>query len=289
MNAHQTGAERTDSILPEAAAVLKDAGVEAPRREARLLLAHALRMSPEQLVSRDIPVPAGAADLFRELVARRSRREPFAYITGRREFWSLAFEVGPAVLIPRPETETLIEASLREFPRREQALRVLDLGTGSGCLLLAFLSERPNATGLGVDLSPDAIEIAARNARHLSLQSRTEFVRSDWTAGIGGKFDVVFANPPYVRSSELPALEPEVAGHEPLAALDGGADGLSAYRAIASGLAPFVAPGGRVFLEAGEGQAAAVRGIFAAAGFGDAGTVPDLAGIERCVVASGLE
>jgi release factor glutamine methyltransferase len=273
-----------ESLLARGVEMLRNAGIESPRREARLLLAHALGNPADELISTRIPVPASKADAFDALLARRCKHEPLAYITGSREFWSINFLVAPGVLIPRPESETLVEAGLRKYPKRDAALRVLDLGTGSGCLLLAFLSERPHARGLGVDLSQAALSVAARNARALSLDRRTRFRRGDWTRGISEQFDIVFANPPYISARELLQLQPDVVHFEPREALDGGEDGLNAYRSIAAGLPSILSSGARVFIETGEGQAGAVQQIFASAGLTHDGTVSDLAGIPRCVI-----
>lgn len=273
-----------DRLLDEATAQLRLAGIESPRREARLLLGHSVGVPTGEIATGRIAISRSCAEVFSAAVIRRCRREPFAYITGMREFWSLAFGVSRDVLIPRPETETLIESALREFPSRDAPLRVLDLGTGSGCLLLAFLSERPNASGVGADLSQATLRLAARNARDLSLETRVSFVQSHWTSAISGTFDVVFANPPYVPTSAFAGLAAEVAQYEPRLALDGGADGLCAYRDIAAGLPKSMAPGALLFVEAGYGQAPEIREIFAAAKFQHQDTVCDLGGVPRCVV-----
>jgi release factor glutamine methyltransferase len=275
-----------ESLLARGVEMLRNAGIESPRREARLLLAHALSIAADKLISARITVQDSKANAYDALLARRCKHEPLAYITGSREFWSINFFVAPGVLIPRPESETLVEAGLRKFPERDAALRVLDLGTGSGCLLLAFLSERPHARGLGVDLSQTALSVAARNARALSLDRRTRFRRSDWTRDISGRFDIVFANPPYISARELLQLQPDVAQFEPREALDGGEDGLNAYRSIAAGLRPILSLGARIFIEAGQGQAGAVQQIFASVGLAYDGAVSDLAGIPRCVIMS---
>jgi release factor glutamine methyltransferase len=273
-----------DRLLDEAAVQLRRAGIESPRREARLLLGHAIGVSPGEIAISRIAISQKSAERFSALLNRRCRREPFSYITGTREFWSLAFAVSREVLIPRPETETLIESALRQFPSRDAAVRVLDLGTGSGCLLLAFLSERPNGTGVGVDLSQAALRLAADNARDLSLQPRVRFIQSHWASAISGTFDVAFANPPYIPTGEFAGLAAEVAQHEPRLALDGGADGLRAYREIAAELPKSMAPGAMLFVEVGYGQAPDVRKIFGAAKFQHQDTVRDLGGIPRCVV-----
>ena len=271
--------------LAVAAKRLRTAGIPSPRREARLLLAHALHVSPDHVVSGDLrPACTEALDRYETAVARRTAREPLAYIVGSREFWSLNFAIAPGILVPRPESETLVEEALRRLPVRDAPLRALDLGTGSGCLLLAFLSEKPRAFGLGVDNSQIAVVTARRNAGSLGLADRAKFIRGDWADGISGAFDPIFVNPPYLATSELPLLEPEVARYEPRTALDGGHDGLSAYRRILPSLALCLAPDGIAFLEIGQGQAKAVENLLAEAKLGMDGTVCDLAGIPRCVV-----
>lgn len=272
--------------LAGAASALRAAGVESPRREARLLLAHALGIRQEDIVAGRVSHLSGEAlERFESGLKRRIAREPLAYILGSKEFWSLDFLVGPGVLVPRPESEILIEEALRRFPDRDAPLRALDLGTGSGCLILAFLSERPKATGLGIDISPAALGIAERNAKNLGLEDRVKFRRSDWTKDICGVFDAIFVNPPYIGEDELAGLEPEVAGYEPRGALDGGADGLDCYRPIAAGLVQHLSPRGHAFFEIGRGQAEAVATILAGNGLAVEGTVCDLAGIPRCLVA----
>jgi release factor glutamine methyltransferase len=269
-------------LLRKAAEKLRKARMAAPRREARLLLARTLGIQPEKLISSNYPVTAPQRAEFEALIERRTRYEPIAYLTGLREFWSLDFEVGAGVLIPRPETETLIEAALQTCADRFAPLRVLDLGTGSGCLLLAFLSERPNASGLGIDRSETALRIAERNARSLGLLPPARFSPGDWCRGLTEQFDVVFANPPYIATAELAHLAPDI-GYEPSEALDGGVDGLNAYRRIAAELPAVLAPGGVAFLEIGQGQAAAVEELVRAAKLKPCGTICDLAGIPRCV------
>ena len=270
-------------VLDEAASLLRNAGVDSPRAEARLLLAHAMGVRQEDIVSGAHPDDA-ALRRFRAAVERRRAREPFAYIVGRREFFSLDFAVGPGVLIPRPESEMLIEEALRRFPRPDDRLRVLDLGTGSGCLLLAFLAERPHAEGVGIDKSDIALRFARRNAERLGVAVRARFLCGNWAESIHAQFDLIFANPPYVKSSDTPALAPEVAVHEPATALDGGRDGLEAYRRIAPALRELLSPGGCAFVEIGEGQAEAVSAVFTNANLEIDGTVTDLARINRCLV-----
>lgn len=277
-----SGATRGEAIAA-AAARLAAAGVEDPARDARLLYRWAAGLSGAALAAGQ-GEPAGAAELaaFGPAVARRAERVPLAQITGRRAFWGREFRVTADVLDPRPETETLIAAALEGPP----AARVLDLGTGSGCLLLTLLAEWPGATGLGIDASPAALAVAAGNAADLGLAARAEFRPGDWLTGIGERFDLIAANPPYIPEADLAALAPEVRLHEPRMALtpgtDASGDGLGAYRAIAPRLSAVLAPGGRFLAEFGAGQGAAVQAIFAAAGHHGI-LRADLDGRPRCI------
>jgi release factor glutamine methyltransferase len=217
------------------------------------------------------------------LLGRRLAHEPLALILGRREFWSLDFAVSPATLIPRPESETLIEASAAAFASRPPPRRLLDLGTGTGCLLLAALSEFPAAFGVGVDLAPEAAALAASNAAALGMAERACFMCGDWADPLDARFDLVLCNPPYVTTSEIDGLMPEVRRYEPRRALDGGPDGLAAYRHLLPCLSRLLDSGGVAVLELGAGQAVAVTNLARQAGFGS--TVrPDLAGIPRAIV-----
>jgi release factor glutamine methyltransferase len=217
------------------------------------------------------------------LLARRQTREPIALILGHREFWSLDFAVSPATLIPRPESETLIEAAVAEFARRPPPGRILDLGTGTGCLLLAALAEFPSAVGIGIDRSPAAAALAAHNAAMLGMADRAAFMCGDWAAALDGQFDLILCNPPYIPTADLPALMPEVARYEPQSALDGGSDGFSAYRALVPNLPHLLAPDGIAILELGAGQAETADELAR-----DAGFIPtlrhDLSGIARALV-----
>ncbi len=271
------------------AETLRRAGIEAPRAEARLLVAHVLGVTAERVFGwPETPLEAAQRQRLADLVGRRAEREPMAHLLGRREFWGLPFAVTSAVLTPRPETETLIEALIDSFPDRARALSVLDLGTGSGCLLLAALTEYPAAWGLGVDRSPAALAVAAANARGLGLERRCVLIAADWGDALANVFDIVIANPPYIATAEIAALAPEVSRFEPRGALDGGDDGLDAYRRIAGQLGRLLAPGGRTFLEVGAGQAAAVGRLLESAGFRTR-TRRDLAGVERCIIAAQSE
>jgi release factor glutamine methyltransferase len=254
-----------------------------PRLEARLLLAHALGLTRADLI-RD-PHRHIEAGAFDELLARRLGHEPLAHILGRREFWSLEFQVSPATLIPRPDSETLIEAALAHYAAAPPPRQILDLGTGTGCLLLALLHEFPAAFGIGVDIAPEAARLARRNANQIGLADRAAFVGGDWTNALNGRFDLVISNPPYIPAADIPGLMPEVALHEPRRALDGGADGCDAYRTILHDLAHRLLPGGAAILELGAGQAAAVSALAQQAGFA-ASLHLDLAGIQRAIVLS---
>jgi len=268
----------TKQALQEITARLAAVGIEDARREARIILAASLNLDAAGLLlQHDVPASA-----FTPLVARREQREPLAYILGRREFWGLQFEVSPATLIPRPESETLIEAAIAAFGGRNAVKTILDLGTGTGCLLLAALSEFPHAFGIGVDVSPAAAALAARNAAKLGLRGRSAFLAGNWSAPLRQNFDLVLSNPPYIRAGDVSALMPEVARFEPATALAGGADGLAAYREIIALLPELLAPSGIAILELGAGQAPDVAAMAQAAGF-SAEIRADLANIPRAV------
>jgi release factor glutamine methyltransferase len=272
-------------FLCQAGQRLRGAAIEAPRLEARRLLAHVLGTTEEALL-RDprAPVPADKAAQFAGLLARRVAHEPFAYLIGHVGFWTLELEVSPATLIPRADSESLIEAALEACPDKGAALNVIDLGTGTGALLLALLSELPAASGVGVDLKPEAAALAARNAARLGLADRAWFLAGDWAAALSGRFDLLLCNPPYIESVAIPALMPEVARHEPASALDGGADGLSAYRHIIADLPRLLAPRGVAVLELGQGQQAAVEALARAVGLMPAACRADLGGVPRALV-----
>ncbi len=272
---------RLDHALALAQQRLARAGLDQPRREARLLAAHLLGVSPGTLLAPDVQLDSVA---FEALVARRAGREPLAYITGRQGFWTLTLDVSPDTLIPRADSETLIEAALAALPGRRQVRRVLDLGTGTGCLLLAALSEYTDAFGVGVDLSPAASDLARRNAGASGLASRAAFLAGDWAAALSASFDLILANPPYIDSPAIAGLMPEVGGYESHRALDGGADGLRAYAALMPQLAQRLAPGGVGVLELGAGQEQAVADLAAQAGLSHVATRPDLAGTPRALV-----
>ncbi len=273
-----SGAGTAAAALVGAVRHLAGAGIADPARDARRLLAHALGLPPSRLtlVLGD-PLPEAAAAIFAAAIADRARHRPVAQITGRRSFWGRDFLVTADTLDPRPETESLIAAALAR-----PAARVLDLGTGTGCILLTLLAEWPGATGLGTDVSVAALEVARRNAAALGLGDRAGFVLADWATDLSGPFDLIVSNPPYIAADEIAGLSPDVRDWEPMLALSPGGDGLAAYRAILPQAAALLAPDGRVLVEIGATQGAAVVAIGRAAGF-EAAILPDLDGRDRVV------
>mgnify|MGYP005750378121 CR=1 FL=1 len=267
--------------LRAAADRLSAAGVSDAMRDARLLLAHALGIGSDRLTLhlRDAPQAEPLAR-FQALVAARAARAPLSHLTGQRLFWGRPFRVTPDVLDPRPETETLVALALAE-----PFARVLDLGTGSGAILLSLLADRPTATGTGADVSAAALAVARGNAQALGVAARADFVLSDWCAQISGAYDLIVSNPPYIALSEMAALSPEVREHEPHLALTDGGDGLAAYRAIAAQAPAHLAPGGRLLVEIGASQGQAVAAILVSAGLSDVTIHPDLDGRDRVVAA----
>ena len=268
-------------VLADAVQRLRAAGVEDPGRDARLLLAGALGLrgslaaaDPARTITADEAAAVGRH------VAARAARQPVSQILGRRAFWGRDFIVTPDTLDPRPDTETLVEVALAA-----PFARVLDLGTGTGCLLLTLLAERPGATGLGTDVSPAALEVARRNAAALGLTDRADLAIASWFEGVGGNFDLIVSNPPYIAAAEMAGLAPEVRDWEPRGALTDEGDGLGAYRAIATGAAAHLVPGGRIAVEIGLGQEGAVAGFFRAAGLAGVATHHDLTGRVRVVSA----
>ena len=278
-----------EESVAEAAARLAAAGIENPRHDARLLICRVLGGGPELLLGQ--PGRLLSSEESRRVeaaVRRRQAREPVSRILGEREFWSLPFGLNEGTLDPRPDSETLVEVVLAALADRSAPLRLLDLGSGSGCLLLALLSELPKAEGLGIDISAAAVAAAAENADRLGLAVRARFRRHSWEDGLDlgtRSWDVVVSNPPYIASADIAGLAPEVAVYDPVAALDGGADGLAAYRALVPAAAMVLKPGGLIALEIGPGQAAAVEGLFGAAGLRPLRRAADLSGMERCLLA----
>jgi release factor glutamine methyltransferase len=274
--------------IAAAAARLAEAGIADARHEARLLVVEATGIAPTTLIAEPRRSVADEdAGRLATLVARRAAREPLSRVIGWREFWSLRFALTADTLDPRPDSETLVAAALeavRNVGEEDCALAVLDLGTGSGCLLLALLSELPLASGLGIDISEGALAAAKANARSLGLVSRARFARGDWGLGLAERFDLILCNPPYIPAGEIADLEPEVARFEPPLALAGGPDGLAAYRRLAVELPILLAPGGRAFLEVGAGQADAVEAILTDGGLRLLGRRHDLANRPRCLI-----
>lgn len=272
-----TAAEALRAAIPRLAA----AGVEDAARDARLLLAHAMEIAADRLTLHlPDPLAPAAAARFETAIAARAARQPVAQITGRRLFWGRPFRVTRDTLDPRPETETLVATALED-----PFARVLDLGTGTGCILLTLLAERPQASGTGLDLSPAALAVAAENAAALGLAARADFAPSDWFAAATGRYDLIVSNPPYIAAAEMAALSPEVRAWEPHLALTPGGDGLAAYRAIAAGARAHLAPGGRLLLEIGPTQGAAVAGLLKAAGLTGVEIRKDMDGRDRVVAA----
>ncbi|WP_299850776.1 peptide chain release factor N(5)-glutamine methyltransferase [uncultured Roseovarius sp.] len=268
------------AALADATRALEGAGIEGAGRDARVLLAFALDIPRDRVtLCLEDQLCAAAKSRLDDVIDRRIAREPVSKITGSREFWGRRFEVTADVLDPRPETESLIVAALQ----RPAATRLLDLGTGSGILAITLLSEWPGATGIATDLSPDALDVAARNANALAVADRLDLVRSDWFQNIRGKFDLIVSNPPYIAAVEMPALSPEVRDFDPEMALSDGADGLSAYREITTGAANHLQPGGCLMVEIGWTQGAQVADFFRAAGFSDVEILPDMGGRDRAV------
>jgi release factor glutamine methyltransferase len=279
LDAATTRAEALKTLARAMRGVAKE-----PAREARVLLAAAGALKASDLIGAPEAPLGAAARQVSAFAARRAAGEPLSRILGRREFWSLSLAISPDALDPRPETETIVEAALIEFSvRRREPVALLDLGVGSGALLCALLSELPAARGIGVDVSESAAAVARANVEALGLTNRAEIRLGDWGAGLDGPFDLIVANPPYVRSGDIADLPREVRDHDPLLALDGGEDGLDAYRALLPQIARLLALEGWFFVEVGAGQARAVEQIAARAGLADLVIVPDLAGVARVI------
>lgn len=273
------------------AARFLDAGIDTPVLDARVLMGEAAAMTPLEVLTRaDRQIDAAAALKFDIMAKRRLAGEPVARILRRREFWSLDFHLAPTSLVPRPDSENVILAALDFFPGgAHRALRLLDLGTGPGTLLLPLLREWPLAFGVGIDQDAATLSCARENARRFGVEGRACFVRGDWGDALAnGAFDLIVANPPYIRSGEIPKLEVGVREHDPMAALDGGEDGLDAYRAIMPQLCRLLRPGGMALLEIGEDQEEAVSGLAVKYGLPVEGRARrDLAGHPRVVSVSG--
>ncbi len=273
-----------DDLIRDAAACFREAGISEPRQNAMLLMLGAFGDTRAALISAGAsPVPKAVQDVFEAGVARRLAREPLQHITGSTGFYGLEILTDSRALIPRPDSELIVETALDLLPEGE-AVRVADLGTGTGCLLAAILSKRPLARGVGVEASPDAASLARENFAALGLTARAEVFEGSWAAWSGwGEADLIVSNPPYIARAEIAALEPEVRAHDPAAALDGGPDGLDAYREIIRLAAAGMRPEAPLVLEIGHDQRAAVLGLLAAEGFADLAHSLDLGGNDRCV------
>ncbi|MEK9945198.1 MAG: peptide chain release factor N(5)-glutamine methyltransferase [Alphaproteobacteria bacterium] len=276
-----------DDLVQKASSTLAAQKIANPRRDANLLLRLAANLSPEQaMMAPTRTIDRETARLFDTFVARRARGEPVSRIRGMREFWSLDFEINAATLDPRADSEVLVVAVVEALAKRGiSAPRILDLGTGSGCLLVSLLSEMPRAVGIGVDLDPHAAATAMRNARRNGVDRRASFVVSNWHAAIDAPFDVVVSNPPYISTEKIPSLEADVRRYDPRLALDGGHDGLTCYRLIGSALPGLLTEGGLAAFEVGMDQSRSVAAILTKAGLSGIDIRPDLAGIPRCVLA----
>lgn len=275
---------RAARLLRDATARLADTGVSGPARDARLLLAHALDTKPDRLLlylSEDMP--SDAADCFEAFITRRASREPLSHIIGRRAFYGRDFLVSKEALDPRPETECLIEAALKKGFGT-----VLDLGLGTGCILLTLLCENSASSGVGVDLSSDALQIAHKNRDRFDLGARADLRQGSWFAPVSERFDLIVSNPPYIAKHEMKALSPEVQCYEPHMALTDFADGLDAYRVICSEAGRYLSPNGRLLVEIGPTQGAAVTDLMASAGLSNVVILPDLDGRDRVVQAENL-
>jgi release factor glutamine methyltransferase len=268
---------------------LREVGIDSPDLDARLLVGHALELDHCALVAQSQRVLSAAeAAAIAALMTRRLGREPIARIIGYKEFWGLQLKINRETLVPRPETETVVEAALAVLARERpngRALQLADLGTGSGALLLALLAELPHACGVGTDLDPRALACARDNAGRLGMLARATFVACDYGAALGGGFDLVVSNPPYVARADIAGLPSDVREFDPRRALDGGPDGLDGYRRIAGDARRLLAPQGALVLELGQGQLDAVTALFAASGLAPSGAaLCDLAGIARALV-----
>ena len=274
------------SLVKEASDILRQADVKDAKRDASLLLAHVLNEDVGYLYREaDRLLTEEERGTFRQLINRRAAREPLSHLTGHREFWSLDFLVSGEVLDPRPDSETLIEAVLVAKKQGIIPHSILDLGAGSGCLLLAILSELPAATGVGVDINEAALEVARENARRLEMENRAGFHLGGWDVEFGKKFDLVISNPPYIPTKDIEKLQSEVRDFEPRLALDGGRDGLDCYRAILANIRNMLCPGGQLVFEVGIDQASDVGRMMDGAGFSTPEFHKDIAGIDRCVSA----
>jgi release factor glutamine methyltransferase len=263
---------------------LSEAGFETAALDARLLLLDALGISATDLITGpDVPLTPEQAEALASFTQRRLNHEPVARIIGVREFWGLPFRLSPETLVPRPDTETLVETALDLLPDRQAPLRLVDFGTGSGCILVALLHELPQATGLGVDLSLGALVTARTNATDNRVGNRCHFALSRWADAVSGPFDLIVSNPPYIASGVIPTLDQEVREHDPKLALDGGPDGLEPYRILLGEAERLLAPGGLLVVEIGYDQAKALSRLAGLSGLEILRVAHDLSGNPRCV------
>lgn len=263
----------------------RTAGLSTPELDARWLVAEAAGVPASAItLSPDKPITPERAATAQAFLARRLAGEPVDRILGRREFWSLDFRLGPATLSPRPDTETIVEACLAVLPEPGAAYRLLDLGTGTGAILIALLHERPKASGVGIDRASEAVALATLNAADNGVATRAQFQQGNWMEGLEEAFDLIVSNPPYIPSGDIAGLDREVREHDPRLALDGGIDGLDAYRAIAADAPRLLRPGGWLVFELGFGQEEAVTALMRRAGFEMAAPArKDLGGIARAL------
>jgi len=265
--------------------ILKEAGTDNPALDARVLLISALAIDPTDLLTRpEHPIGSDGAAKLTDFARRRVAREPVSRILGTREFWGLPFALAPETLVPRPDTETVVAAALRRIANRTAPLRILDLGTGSGCIIVALLHELPHAIGVGVDRSATALATARLNAVTNAVSDRALFAASDWGSALRSQFDIIVSNPPYIASGEIPSLDPEVRHHDPALALDGGPDGLDAYRQIFADVDRLLSPGGMTVVEIGFDQENDLKTLAADYGLTVVEVAQDLAGHPRAVI-----
>jgi release factor glutamine methyltransferase len=287
--AQSSSGQTARGLLSEGADSLARTGVENPRLDAELILCAAANCDRPALIAGTASIDDAVARRFAAMIGRRAAREPLAYIVGRREFYSIEFELSPAVLIPRPETEALVAAAL-DFLATRPDPSVLDIGAGSGAIALAIARNARDARVTAVDISADALAIARRNADRLGLRDRVELRRADCFDPLDGgeplgRFDLIVSNPPYIRDGDIDLLGPEISRYEPRLALDGGADGLDFYRRIAGEAPVHLAADAALMVEVGDGQSKAVMELLGGGGFASTRAIPDLAGIPRVIVA----
>jgi release factor glutamine methyltransferase len=266
---------------------LQNAKIASPRLDSRILLGYCLNLSKEQIIfGQDQILNQHQIDNFFSLIKRRSNREPVSHIIGKREFFGKDFFINSSVLDPRADSETLIEAVINYFPDKEKRIKILELGVGSGCLILTLLKIFGNADGVGVDISKAALEVAMKNADSDNLSERCSFIWSDWFSSVDKtqKFDLIISNPPYIESAQIDSLQDEVRKYEPLIALDGGIDGLDCYRKIAKNVINFLNPDAMIILEIGQNQEDSVIDVFTSSGLKFIEYKKDLSGIIRCLV-----